>query len=1027
MFVDLVGSTALSARLDPEDMREIIGAYHRSCAAKITKAGGFVAKYMGDGVLAYFGYPEAHEDDAERATRAALALVDTIQTLHTGRAISLQIRIGIATGLVVVGDLVGEGAARERAVVGEAPNVAARLQALAESGQVAISDSTRRLTGGMFEYHDLGRVRLKGLSDAVQAWQVTGISAVQGRFVAQHEGNLTPLVGREEELELLMRRWLRAKNGEGQVVLLSGEPGIGKSRLTVALQERLQGEPPTRLRYFCSPQHANSAFHPVITQLERTAAFERDDTPDMKVDKLLSLVGARSVDDNDLRLLAELLSIPRGASYVPLDLSPARKKKKTVEALISQLATLCRPRPVLMVYEDVHWIDPSSRELLDIAIDRVVRLPVLLVITFRPEFHPPWTGQAHVTTLTLSRLGRREGTALVGSAAGNNVLPEEIIAEIVERTDGIPLFVEELTKAVLEAGTLYEDAGRSVSTTPLHARAVPATLHASLMARLDRLGPVAKEVAQTGAVIGREFSYELLAAVARKSDAGLQTALGRLGEAGLVLCRGTPPLATFLFKHALVQDVAYGSLLRGMRQELSARIAEVYENRFPEVAQAQPELIAHHFTEAGLIERAVDYWRRAGELAMTRSAHIEAVRHFSTALDLIAKTADTPNRAGRELELCIKLGPALMMGRRPEVEAIYLRAVALGAGTDSPDRFKALWGLYHYIMSSGRVLEADRRADELLGLAQYLAADDLVIEAHHAKWTTSFLLGDLAAANESCEHGISQYDRHRHHGLAFAFSGHDPGVCAHSIGALSRILSGFPQQAMELGQRAVALARGLSHPYSLALAMRHWAMVLQIAGVRPSCRDLATDLLTLSQSHDFPLDHGYGTFFSGWVTADAGEIKEGIALMEQGFSRVASTGHRTTHVYMQTILACAKADLGNLSEAIALVHETSRTMEVSGERWWEAELHRVSGRLALARGERDEGETCFQRSLAIGRRQGARSLELRASTSLARLWRDQGKHTEGRDLLAPIYGWFTKGFDTQDLKEAKALLDELES
>ena len=550
-------------------------------------------------------------------------------------------------------------------------------------------------------------------------------------------------------------------------------------------------------------------------------------------------------------------------------------------------------------------------------------------------------------------------------------------------------------------------ARRNGVALPSQVLTFPASLGTSLMARLDRLGPVAKEVAQAGAAIGREFSFELLAPVAQRTDADLNAALARLSEAGLVSCRGTPPLATFLIKHALVRDVAYASLLRGPRQHLHTRIAEAYENRLAETARTQPELIAHHFTEAGLIEAAIDYLQRAGGLAMARSAHVEAVRHFSTALDLLAKLRDAPNRAARELELCIKLGPALMMAKgtaRPEVEAIYIRAVTLDAGEDSPERFKALWGLYYYLMTSGRMEEAARRADELISLAQRLGADDLVIEAHHAKWATSFWLGDLAAADANFQQGILQYDSRQHHGLAFTFSGHDPGVCAHTIGAISRIVSGFPDRAMGLVRQAIALARDLSHPYSLALALWHWAIVLQIARQGSSCHNVATELIALSEEHDFPAMRGYGSFFSGWATADAGQINEGIALMEQGLPLVASTGRGVTRLYMLGILACAKADLGNLPQAIELVDEALRAIEHTGERWWEAELHHVRGRLALANGEHVASEAYFQRSIGISRRQGAKALELRRSTSLARLWREHGKHTEARDLLAPIYG-----------------------
>ena len=573
MFADLVGSTALSARMDPEDLREIISAYQRCVTETVRRLGGFVAKYMGDGVLVYFGYPQAHEDDAERAVRAGLELIAAVSALKA--PVSLQTRVGIATGLVVVGDLIGSGEARERGIVGETPNLAARLQGIAEPNTVVIAEGTRRLLGSLFELDDLASRDLKGIPGSVRAWTVLRASSVESRFEAHHETKLTPLVGRDEELELLLRRWRQAVGGEGRVVLLSGEPGIGKSRLIVALDEQLQTEQHTPLRYFCSPLHTDSTLYPFISQLERAAGFERNDTIEAKHDKLSSLLGASPNHDNDVQLLAELLSVPTGDRYPPLNSSARQKKQKTIEALVRQLEVLVRQRPVLMIFEDAHWIDPSSRELLDTTIERVARLPVLLVTTFRPEFHPPWTGQAHVSTLNLSRLGRREGAALAGSVAGNNVLPEEIVEEIIERTDGIPLFVEELTKAVVEARVRDGDEASTLNRVPPSALAIPATLHASLMARLDRLGAVAREVAQIGAAIGREFSYEVLAPIAQKTDMEVQTALSRLTAAELVFCRGTPPQATYLFKHALVRDVAYGSLLRGQRQHLHGRIADV--------------------------------------------------------------------------------------------------------------------------------------------------------------------------------------------------------------------------------------------------------------------------------------------------------------------------------------------------------------------------------------------------------------------------------------------------------------------
>jgi class 3 adenylate cyclase len=649
MFCDLVGSTALSARLDPEDLREIIGAYHRCCANMVERNGGFVAKYMGDGVLAYFGYPRAHEHDAERAVQAGLALVEAAPKLVTAAGSPLHVRVGIATGVVVVGDLTGSGEAQERGVVGETPNLAARLQGIAEPGGVIIAEATRRLLGNLFELQDFGTRDLKGIARPVRVWAALRASSVEGRFEALHASGLTTLVGREEESELLLRRWQKAKNGEGQVVLLSGEPGIGKSRLTVALLERLAAEPHTRLRYFCSPQHTDSALYPIIGQMERAAGFSHGDTPKAKLDKLDAVLSLTSTSIQDAALFAEMLSLPNDGRYSTLELAPQQRRQKTLEVLTTQMEALARQNPVLMIFEDAHWTDPTSLEAFGRAVGQIRTHRVLLMMTCRPEFDPPWIGQPHVTALTLNRLAPSEIAAIVDHVVGNKLLPASIRQDIIERADGIPLFVEEMTKAVLEADS-GSAARRTVAALPSPALAVPASLHASLMARLDRLGP-AKEVAQMGAAIGREFPHALLAAVARKSEAELQSALNRLIAASLLFRQGLPPHATYLFKHALVRDAAYGTLLRGTRQELHKRIVSVLQQDFPELSVSQPELFAQHCAAGGLIADAIEYYLSASRRATAASNNIEASAHLKRAMTLLEQLPPSEPRRAKLLSL----------------------------------------------------------------------------------------------------------------------------------------------------------------------------------------------------------------------------------------------------------------------------------------------------------------------------------------------------------------------------------------
>jgi len=1034
MFSDLVGSTALSARMDPEDLRELISAYQKCAAEAVRRFGGFVARYMGDGVLVYFGYPEAHEDDAERAVRAGLELIAAVIALKTPA--SLQTRVGIATGLVVVGDLIGSGEAQERGIVGETPNLAARLQEIAEPNTVVIAEATRRLLGNLFELRDLGARDLKGIAEPVRAWVALRASTVESRFEALHPSGLTALVGREEETELLLRRWSRAKSGEGQVVLISGEAGIGKSRLTADLLESLAPEPHTRLRYFCSPQHTDSAFYSIIGQMERAAGLLHDDTSQQKLDKLDALLAQTSTSIQDVALIAEMLSLPNDGRYPALELTPQQRRQKTLDALTAQMETLSRQKPVMMTLEDAHWADPTSLEAFGGVVDRIRTLRVLLLVTFRPEFDAPWIGRPYVTALIVNRLAEHEAGAMIDCLVGNRLLSASIRQDIIERTDGIPLFVEEMTKAVLEAGS-ETAAARAIAAVPSPALAVPASLHASLMARLDRLGSPAKELAQIAAAIGREFSHALLASVVRQPEAELRSALDRLIAAGLLFRRGVPPHATYLFKHALVQDAAYGTLLREPRRALHARIAETIESEFTETAESRPELLARHWTEAGLIEKAASLWGKAGQRSLARSALVEAAEQLTRALDQIATLPGTPVMRCEQIKLQVALVNALMHVKgyaAPEPKAaveqarqFIERAEALGEPPEDPLLlFSVLYGVWaaSYVAFNGD--ETRELASQFVALAEKQGQIVPLMIGHRLMGTSLMLTGDIPKGRAHYNQAFALYDPAKHRPLATRF-GQDVGVSIFVYRALAHWMLGYPETALADADHALEDAREGGHAGTLMYAQLHTSFTNILCAKYAAANAQSNEVVRLADEKGAALWKALGTMQQGCVLALSSKASEAIQMITSGITTYRSTGSRVYLPFFLAHLSTAHAELGQFDDAWRCIGEAMTAVETTKERWCEAEINRIKGEIALKLPQLGSSQAgaYFERALTVARTQQAKSWELRAAMSMARLWRDQGKRNEARDLLAPVYGWFTEGFDTLDLKEAKILLDTL--
>jgi class 3 adenylate cyclase/predicted ATPase len=1034
MFCDLVDSTQLSSRLDPEEYRDVVRVYQRVCSAIITRFDGHIAQLLGDGLLVYFGYPHAHEDDPHRAIRAALGILAAMGNLNTHlqreKGIQLGVRLGIHTGLVVIGDM-GGGGRQEQLALGETPNIASRIQGRAEPNTLAISEATYRLVEGYFTCESLGEHTLRGVSQPLHIYRVLGESGVHSRLEVAQTRGLTPLVGREQEVGLLLERWQQAKFGQGQVVLLTGDAGIGKSRLVQVLKEHVINEPHTRWECRSSEYYQNTALFPLVDLFQRLLRFQVEDTPDQKVGKLEHMLSKYRLPlEESVQLFAPLLSLPISENRYPLlNLSPQRQRQKTLETIIAILLELAERQPVLFILEDLHWTDPTTLELLNLLIDQTPTASLLVLLTCRPHFQPAWHHRSYLTEITVNRLSHTQVEQIVHRLTDGKTLPTEVLQQIIAKTDGVPLFVEEMTKAILESGQLTAIDGHYEHTGSFSTFAIPATLQDSLMARLDRLVS-AKGIAQLAAVIGRQFSYELLQAVSQLDASTLQRDLGRLVEAELLYQRGLPPQTTYIFKHALIQDAAYESLLRSTRQQYHQWIAQVLEEHFPETAEAQPELLAHHYTEARMSEHAMPYWQRAGERAVQRSAYVEAINHLTKGLEALQALPDTPARLQHELVMQTTLGSMLMATKgwgAQEVEHAYARARELCRQVgDMPQLSVVLLGLRTYYLMRVELRTARELVEQQIALVQRQPDPTRHLLAHYALDGVLFYLGEFVPVRRHLLRNMALYTSAQQRSLVFHY-GFDLGVTGLAYVAMALWGLGYPDQARTILHKALALAQEVSHPFSRTSVLQLAAIFHYIWREEQRAQERAEAMMVLATEQEFPLFVAAGTCWRGQSLLMQGQAEAGLVQMQQGLAAWRATGGELAVPWWLALLAEAHGITGKPETGLTALTEALTLADTTGERWYESELYRLKGALLLQQSSDNqvEAEACFHKALDIARSQQAKSFELRTATSLARLWQQQGKRQEAHDLLAPVYGWFTEGFDTADLKDAKALLDEL--